>query len=1077
MLLLYSAFVLKNAVRNPLYILNPPVTPLESVELPRFSVLHYLDTTSSAHFPTRDLQYFKSIPKNKKIPVHTVLDLDVKEDVSVLENKYAQAEVRKWIKENIKLFRSADLYEVPNKDTNLISVFNYNLLKDLYRYKTSPLSRHNQFFNLYKTQWNHVKKALEADIESYHFVSMTLPNSIPSANVIEVILKFNALKMSRVITDENMRKLLDLYRWFNIKTRDSSTMNEITDEDAKRVVIEFQYKGYSTFLPLWVIQSLNEQSQLESAVKYSDTKVRKLFILMLLRIQDKVNTLLEGAEVVDDTVLQDTTPEEQYQKELQEEQTDEEAEDNSVVELKSSDFTEPFYKKQTIKDVNELSKLADNIPSESFDKLIDRNLAKFEEDTKEVDRIYEESVLAVKEESHLQESETQVFVSRYTQADTERLLQPKTLDTTFDKHIEQAVQFKTLTSTEIRSLKKLKDNRTLLKSPYDNNVKLDEFKIVTAKDTEITEQEKTIVTDNPLVSEDLKQEIINVFDKKYIKNVLNKDVIASVSNLERSGVIIKDYQIEENRSSLGNYEVHKLTLKPIDGKESTVYFRLPIIDSEGTFIASGIKYKQRKTRTNLVIFKVSPTRVALTTNYGKLFVSRTERKASDPYAYVNDYIRKSYIDEEGVIKKIVPGLKTLNKHNFPNIYQSLASQFNEVTTSSITFILNPRDVVNHIDQNVIAELSSKKLQFCGYLNDNSILVVDYDNVFHDYTHGKPIGTIADILNIEVEKLPKPFSVMKVLGDDIPLGVCLSYYLGLDGLLAVTGCEYEIVEKNARHPYSKDEVQLRFNDAKLIIKTPKEFQKLLFNGFLFYKDFIKTQNVNDFNLKDIYLNLIETRDSSLIHLKELNLLEELFLDPISIDVLRTMNEPDAFIPLLLRANDMLDDFSHPDVNDPHYARIRGYDRVPGLMYRALAESIREYKIKGRTSSKIELDPYKVWNYITQDSTVKITEDINPILNVKEAETVTFTGLDGLSKDATPAVVRRYHDNDIGLVSEGTVDSSDVALNIYLSPYAKIKNIRGLVDKETQAHADNPAKVFSTSALTAPMSEYDAPTRIN
>ena len=33
--------------------------------------------------------------------------------------------------------------------------------------------------------------------------------------------------------------------------------------------------------------------------------------------------------------------------------------------------------------------------------------------------------------------------------------------------------------------------------------------------------------------------------------------------------------------------------------------------------------------------------------------------------------------------------------------------------------------------------------------------------------------------------------------------------------------------------------------------------------------------------------------------------------------------------------------------------------------------------------------KVWNYITQDNTVKACEELNPILNLKEIEAVTLT----------------------------------------------------------------------------------------
>ena len=114
--------------------------------------------------------------------------------------------------------------------------------------------------------------------------------------------------------------------------------------------------------------------------------------------------------------------------------------------------------------------------------------------------------------------------------------------------------------------------------------------------------------------------------------------MSCVKALENSDIIIKDYTVETERSSLGAYEVHKLVLKPYRGKESPVYFRLPVINREGEFTASGIRYRMKKQRTDLPIRKISPTRVALTSNYSKLFISRTDRVAYDPYNYITKFI-------------------------------------------------------------------------------------------------------------------------------------------------------------------------------------------------------------------------------------------------------------------------------------------------------------------------------------------------------------------------------------------------------------------------------------------------------
>ena len=1074
MLLLFSQFTLKYSIKSQIYLLNPPIHTTDTIAFPRFTVIHYLDTKSNIHFPNKDLYYFKDIPDNKKIPVYSLDDLNHKDEVSVIENKYAQQEIRKWIQSNIRQFKNINLLEIPNSDTNMLSVINYNILKDLYRYKTSVLANHYRYVNLYKTYWETVKQALNADKESNHLVTIDIPNNIPNFNILDLILKFNTVKFSRIVSDEDLLKVIDLHRWLLNSTREKSTMSSITDNDCNRIIVEFRYKGYMTYLPLNILRGLSDESSIESTTKYKADKVKKLFILMLRRFQDSVNSSIENNTIPED--LTDVDPEEIEKQALKEELQDvdiKEGDDTDTLDSLPSNLSN-FNKQTKLEKIKKLDDISNAIETDDFQSLIDNAIVKFEEEDAYTDKIYKETINKVlKEEDSVEDS----FTVNYSDENKINLLKQKDLNTKIDNHIKDAVEFKTLTTTEIRNLKKLKEQRTLLKSPYETNTNLDSFKILDKSKKELPEEKIKLEINNNLIEDNLKKDILANFDEVYLNDMLKKDIISCVSNIEKSGIIIKSYEIEENRTSTGAYELHKLSIKHINGKDSTIYFRLPIIDSEGVFMSGNIKYKMRKTKQPLPIVKVSPVKVALTSNYNKLFLSRTERKAYSEYDYILNYIRKSYLEEEGTIKKIIPGNKTLNNEKLPNIYTLLASSFNEVKTDDLTLILNYNERAHYLDEKILKDIESKNLVFCGHLNNNEILVTDFTNTFYNYSANmSPIGDIVDILNIDRDKLPKTFSTMKVLGDDIPLGIILSYYLGLSGLISVTNTQYQLLESNKQYKPNKNELVLKFTDYKLILQTDTVEKKLLFNGYHFYKDFIKQHSVKDFDYKEIYLNLLETRDSGLIHIKEFDLLLDLFLDPITIDVLESMKEPTEFLPLLLRANELLKDLSHPDINDPNFTRIRGYDRVPGLMYRALAESIREHKLKGR-SGKVELDPYKVWNYITQDSTVKITEDINPILNVRENEIVTLSGLDGLNKDATPKALRRYHKNEIGLTSEATVDSSDVALNIYLSPYAKIKDARGLIKDNKDETNENPGKVFSTSAMMSPMAEFEDIKRIN
>lgn len=1076
MLKLYQQFIRESAVRSPHYLLTPPILEQSKVVLPRFSSVHYLDSSSANHFPTRDLYYFNQISKEKRIPIHTVNELVIKSDTVTLKNKQYIIEVKRWEQNNRKVFRSVDLTETPNTDTNVISIYNYNLLKDLYSYKTSLLSKYFRTQDLYKTYWYGVKQAIQKDPEAYQFVAIDLPNYIPSYKIMENIAKLPLPRYARVVTDKDLDRIVDLFKWLTGSKGNSSSMTVLSDQDSTKIVLELKYKAHSCFLPLSLLRALDKNSELDSAVKVDNGKILRTFVLFLLNIQKSVNAKLDGTNSLDELTL--VYQEDEVVNTLD---SDIEEDENPGVqpnpELMHTGLTDTD-KQYLNRDINSVSKDQQSIQIDSVDGLFGSFLDKMEASSNFDESLFEETLNKASGENDEEETSEQPLVVNYDPEYTKSLLTDKNQHDVFNKFLESAVKNKTMSSAELRSLRKMKETRDELVSPYDRSKKLDVFKVITEEEKALTGEKKKLPITNNLVSDDFKEEVVNTFDRQYVKHTLKKDVVACVSQLEKAGLIIKNYEIEPVRNSLGAYEVHKLTIKPLDGKESTVYFRLPIIDKEGEFASSGIRYMQRKQKTDLPIRKISPTKVALTSNYSKLFVFRTERKSYDPYAYLVGHLQNSYINGENNILKVIPGKKKLNEQKLPNLYYTLASEFNEVHTDKITLLLNQTETNSYIDDKVSSDIKSKGLIFCGYLPNKHIVVMDDRERLFDYTEQmSELPSIYELTNINEDKLPKPFTMMKVLGDNIPLGVCLAYYLGLDNLLAVTKTEFRLLEANKIYRPIEDELVLKFGDYKLILTLDSVEKQLLFNGFLYYKDFIKSYNLEDFKLKNVYLNMLEFRDAGLIHLKELTLLEEMFLDPITVDVLQEMKEPTDYLQLLLKANKLLEDLYHKDIHDTSFVRLRGYDRVPGLMYRALTESVRDYKIKGRRNTKIELDPYKVWNYIVQDSTVKITEDINPVLDIKEAETVTLSGMDGLNKDATPKMLRRYHKNDMGFISEATVDSSDVALNMYLSPYAKIKNTRGLIDVESEAHVKNPAKVFSTSILCAPMSEYDDVKRMN
>lgn len=1093
MLITFGQFENRQAIRNSAQLLQPRTVLLENLMMPRDAVIHHLDFSKESSFPNRELPQLAGTPSKKRIPIQHITDLTSKTEVGVIQNRYVDKDIREWMRGNMDQWRVWDLLTTPNPDTTVNAVINYNHLVGLYKYKPNLLTAYNQRFDLLKTYWQTVAAAAQVSPNHYQFVKVKVPKAIPSRNLLDKIVAMPAVRMSRILNTDALFSLTQLYMYLNPATRAKSALADVPQDITSRIVVEFNYDEYSVFCKLSHLVSLLKDSPLENKLKLPVARVQQVFLLMMLRTQSIVeekrngqnSTLLlqdqEDAKQLQSAVLPDETNEDDSGSETQRPPQDT-VPGGNISQLQSS-----LIPKQSAPHLPlPASNLKDNaffdVPEmpDNWDTKLDEDLSEYEGTS---DMFFSKVVQQVSTLPETVETEpdadsgddqTQTALDIHAvDRNPERiaqLLRTPTVQEKLETYIQEAKGYDALSTAEARVLRKTFEKRQQMSSPYNPSVKIDEYKQVTPEDLQLPDFKLPIKND--LVPESHKQERLFNIDKKYIRTTLRKHLLACVTSLESNDLIIKDYQVEEIKQSIGRYEVHKVTFKPLRGKESSVYFRIPVINDEGEFTAGNVTYRMRRQKSQIPICKVSPIKVAVTSNYNKLFIGRSERKAFDPYANIATQIKTDYLEVKGNITKIEPANRFDNLLKLPNMYAAMSQHFNSVVTPEYHLYFNHAEIGNHIDEKVLKDLQSKNLTFIGHNRQSQILVMDSTEAVFNYSAGmQPLPPFSEMLGLDSTKIPQAFSSIKILGDNIPLGVMLGYYLGFKDLVAVTGAQMTVHPRGARiASNSNKDVVLRFGDAKVLVQCPDTQTTLLFAGYNFYANYIKTQTLESFYSQNVYLDLLESRDAGLMHLKEMDSLRSSFIDPITKDALISINEPTEFLPLMLRANEMLADFHHLDVNDPTNARIRGYDRVPGLVYRALSESVREHRMRGG-KGKIELDPFKVWKYVTQDTTVKVTEDNNPITDVKETESVTFSGQDGLSRTATPEALRRYHPKDRQLVSEATVDSSDVALNLYLSPYAKIKNLLGDVDVQADESDTSPEKIFSTSMQLVPMSEFD------
>lgn len=1103
MLILQQQFLLNYSARRPVDIINPKIFKDDTVPFTRFFIFHEYNIDNDSYFINIHDEKFNSIAKNKKIYVYNVNDYTVKEGSMVKIIKLPDSLIRKWVNENKSKVRAFDTIDPLPTDSQTTYVVNYSLLKHIYNYTSIPINEFYKYYNFNKTIYDIASVLAKNNPMFKNIITIHIPNIIPSIALLNIIMKFNPIKYSRVIKNNDLKDVIEFFKW--ILDEPSTTMSSITEDITDRIIFKFYYKGYCSYIPSNIIYSIKENSTLDSSLKLSNNNLLKLLYRYIIKLQSSIDKIiLEQDKNNSKDILEDDHTEDKDNEDIEENKNinddiddtinnDNSSEDEEIKEdLNKYDFTNVSkYSENKIKDIDKIDKNLNKIIQTSND--IDNifNDEDLYNDYKKFDDIFLneiEKVSNTKEDENIiidhkpnKEPSNEIITIDVNNSIDETLIRDENAHLKIDKRMNVLLKSQLISNSEYNMYKKQLNHRLNLKSPY-NNETLDKFKEIKEEDLKINEEDKVISINNKLVSDNLKKDTINILENKYNKNIIQKDIISCVSKIEDALILITDYEVTEDKSALGHYEIHKISLKPLQGKESTIYMRFPKINNEGEFIASGIKYKTKKQRSDLPIRKISHDKVALSSYYGKLFINRTDKKAYDYYDYINSVIKDKYISEDNKdIEKLVISSVYNHKNKIPSIAASLSSNFKTIETNEYYFEFDMIDLVKFVEEKTIKEINNKGYYCCGYNKlDRSIIICDFNDYFYKYNANgshELIGSMHDLLNIDDSRVPISFSEIIILGKKIPLGVIISYYLGLENLIKYFKLQANLIPKNKRYTLQKDEFIIKFSDYNLVINKKNKAATLLLAGFNYFRDYTKLYEYEYFNGKEIYNNILLDRGYSNLHIKEIDILRDLYLDPITIDVLKQINEPHEFIPLLFRANELLTTFDYPDVNDPSYSRIKGYERIPGLMYKTLVKSVRNYKFKNTNNAKIELDPYAVWNEILTDTAKKITEDINPIVDLKEKEAVTLGGSDGLSKDSVQVKLRSYHENDMGLISEATVDSSDVAVNTFLTPSAKINNIRGLVDTKNKDYRENPQQLLSTSALLAPFVENDDPKRVN
>ena len=1075
--LLYNFYYKQFGTRRIQQLLAPRFFEFSS--FPKNSFLHYL--TNDEHYDL-DISkpYFNQFTKRILVDYPSELKSDLgapKKKAILLKNLFRPFHIQ-----NKQFKYQIDNYKTTNDPTTLM-VNNYNYLKEAYRYIDMPMTTYNRWKNIQFTLWNNISE-ISKETDRHHFVFVDIPKDIPSYGLFNIYVKKTNIALLKVFDTYDKLFILEMWKWLSDGNRQDSVLSKIEPKDYPKINIVFSTPDNKNilinlgYLNSW-IKGQENTTEFANITQYNNIQIQKLFLKFLLTIQSLVPEEVAQDVIDGETVIPENKPSEDELSSSDDELIDEENIDNKPNETPEGFNYSYVTKDEKNSDSNEINKsaLSDKhvkIQSE-LDIDIDDALKDIEGDIEELDKINNAKLknngLHIDKNGEVTDIEIDNTLSE--EELNKIVFEDKTPTSAVKDIIADNAEYGLLSASEYRKLNTDAENYSKMKDPYGSEQTVIEKSIVTENDLNIDHPDKDMIIPEFITDKSMGKSSLNTFDVTYINNVLQKDIVGMTGAIQKAGVIIKDHEIEEDHSVLGTYEIHTLKLKPVDGVESTIRLRIPKVNEDGTFVVSSNKYVMRKQRVDVPIRKIAPDIVALTSYYGKTFVSTGQKKANDSISWIINRLEKLLMEEDSYIKRLNPGNVYLNNIKTPSVYGALSKHFRSIHTKDATFFFDYKKrqesvITTRVDP-TIAEKDGSVI--VGITINNELIVINKDN--HFIVHTKKglvnVGNIFDVLKLDELKAPINFSELRVFTKTIPVGLVLSYFIGFKNLLKLLKVNYRIVEGRGQKHLEPHEYSITFKDQSLIFSKKDKKSTMIIAGMLEFDKYTKQYMLNEFDHKDVYFNLLDSKGFSSIYIRELELTDQLFVDPITKSILESMNEPITFKGLLIRASEMLLTYDHPDSQDMQYMRIRGYERFSGVIYKELVASIRQYRnrnIAGK--SRIEMSPYQVWGTIMKDSANKLVEDINPIQNLKETEIVTYVGEGGRGKESMNKASRAYHVNDMGVISEATVDSTDVGINAYLSADPEFKNIRGI----TKDNKDiKTANLMSTAAMLAPFSDRD------
>ncbi len=1075
----YPEWLRKYSVRLINQMKAPPLINLALFNLPKNSTLHYVGTDYDdiGILPTDNL--LANHKENVAVGFITSYKDGLNKGNPISHTSNINDNINKYLQ--LTKFSYIDRNKHAADNERVLLVYNYGLLNRIYTYKENWEQTVFKWQNDFGTL---VSKIADVAGESrQNFIVLNIPGMLPPPSLLNKASSQITQQVATSLGSMQLKFISEMWNWLG-HMRGSSILSTLNVEQLNKINIVLVYGGVWTVLNLGVINSWRRGDDKDSRgpgfTKIEPDRLQKDFLFLLMRIHESATASPE--------VIIDETIEESASKNSGKNTGDNNSKgksggnrlsdyDFSIAGTtdKTGQYSGIAGKKSTPKTIVEIIKqgASDNLAKndkEIIDEIGEIDDAGVDDDLSALDKLEEQFTTVT--------TGSGAYTAYTPPSDDPMVL--------LEEQAKEAVANRQLSAAEYRRIVKLSNKPNEIKNPFNGEGNLKEFSTIKPEDLQISEVNPLVdairgVTDSSMLNSSIKE-----MDRRYLKSIYKKDIVSSILNLQKAGVIVQDYNVEVVENALDKLEIHTVRLIPVVGKPTTIRFKLPVFAEDGLFKAGGVKYRMRRQKGDIPIRKTAYNIVALTSYYSKMFVRCSERMVFNyPEWLLNQIIGRAIDAGDDTVTSIRMNNVFNNKVTLPKSYTTISRKVSGFVSGGYVFDFDYSNRDNLLPKEQLAilkEIAKDKLFIPVGNYQQGILLIDFEDIIYEFNPTEktitPKGTIEQILNIDVANKPIEVADIGIFGTDIPLGFVMAYYAGLGNLLATLKTKHRRVPIGSNYGLTNDEYIIKFSDEALILPRSDRKAALILGGFLRYHRDIKRYSIYSFDKKEVFANILEDNGLGSRYIREFKNMLHLWIDPITHGLLVEMKEPTYLFGLFESAVNKLLSDAHPDQMDEGYMRIKSHERISGILYFELIKAMRSYNSRPIASTaSVDLNPEAVWMNIIQDQTVMPSEESNPIHALKETEVVVFAGAGGRTARSMTEKARIYHENSMGVISEATVDSGDVATITYLSADPNFNNIRGTSRRLNGEYKGKAAKLVSTSMLLAPSADRDDPKRVN